>query len=327
MTQEVIYEQIPYVSKPVSRILFGTAMSPFNNGGDDDDLLDEIVSMGINTLDLARVYGHSEEVIGRWMKKRGNRDRLVLLSKCGHPDPLGRKRVNEKAMRHDFAVSSAKLATDYIDIYLLHRDDPKVPVGEIVEIFNAMHEEGKIGAFGGSNWTHARIAEANEYARNHNLIPFTVSSPNYGLADQVKDPWGGGCITISGPANADARQWYESNQMPVIAYSSLARGFFSGRLKASHPEDAAVYLDSVAQKGYAYPDNFERLRRCELLAEQRNCSVPQIAMAYIFNQKIKTFAVVSTIKASRMEENIAATHIELTPEECAWLDLRRETPV
>ena len=86
------------------------------------------------------------------------------------------------------------MRTDYIDIYLLHRDDPAVPASEIVEIFNAMHREGKIGAFGGSNWTHERIQEANAYAKDHGLIPFTVSSPNFGLADQIADPWGGGCF-------------------------------------------------------------------------------------------------------------------------------------
>ena len=82
---------------------------------------------------------------------------------------------------------------------------------------DAMHEEGNIGAFGASNWTHTRIEEANEYAYKHNLIPFSVSSPNFCLARQVEDPWGGGCVNISGPENQEARAWYEKNQMPVAA--------------------------------------------------------------------------------------------------------------
>lgn len=75
---------------------------------------------------------------------------------------------------------------NYIDIYLLCRDDPNVDVAVPVEVLIAMHAEGKIGAFGGSNWTHQRIEEANEYAYRRGLIPFTVSSPNFGLADQVQ---------------------------------------------------------------------------------------------------------------------------------------------
>lgn len=165
----------------MSRILYGTAIQPFLDGGDGKELLDAVYGMGINTLDTGRVYGKAEQSIGKWMEERGLRDKVVILSKCAHPDVFGKKRVSEKEIRKDFAESSKYLRTDYIDIYLLHRDDPDVDAGEIVEIMNAMHEEGKIGAFGVSNWTHQRIAEANEYAHSHHLIPFTVSSPNFAL--------------------------------------------------------------------------------------------------------------------------------------------------
>lgn len=132
-----------------------------------------------------------------------------------------------------------------------------------------------------------------------------------------------GCITISGPANEDARAWYRENQMPVIAYSSLGRGLFSGRVKGSEPEKASQVMDPVAMRGYGCPENFERLRRCEILAAQKNCTVPQIAMAWIYRQNLNTFAVVSTTKASRMEENMEALHIALTEDEILYLDLTR----
>lgn len=318
------YAEIPYVNKKVSRIFFGTAMQPFMMGGDGNALLDAVYETGVNTFDTARGYAGAEISLGRWIEERGNREDVVILSKCGHPSMFGKKRINETEIRKDFARSSRYLHTDYIDIYLLHRDDPDVEAGTIVEILNAMHAEGKIGAFGGSNWTHQRIAEANEYAYKHNLIPFTVSSPNFGLADQVQDPWGGGCVTISGPSNEDARVWYRENQMPVIAYSSLGRGLFSGRVKSSETEKAGEIMDAVAMKGYGSPENFERLRRCEILAAEKGCTVPQIAMAWIFRQQINTFAVVSTSKASRMQENIDALHIELSPEESRYLDLKRD---
>jgi aryl-alcohol dehydrogenase-like predicted oxidoreductase len=316
------YTEIPYVNKKVSRILFGTAGDGFQAGEDENELLDAIYDTGVNTFDTARQYALSENTLGKWIAARGNRDEIVLLSKCGHPNPSGEKRINEKAIREDFARSCEALGTDHIDIYLLHRDDPDVEVGRIVEVFNALHDEGKIGAFGGSNWTHQRIQEANEYAEKHGLIPFSVSSPNFGLADQVKDLWGGGCVTISGPANEAAREWYRNTQMPVVAYSSLGRGLFSGRVRGAEPENASKYMDEYAMKGYGYPENFERLRRCEELAEKKHCSVPQIAMAWIFRQNLNTFAVVSTTKASRMQENIDALHIELSKEESRYLDLK-----
>ena len=296
---------------------------PFLAGDDGNELLDAMFDLGINSFDTARGYGGAEDSVGRWVEERGIREDVVLLSKCAHPDGYGNKRVNEKAIREDFAMSSEALRSDYIDIYLLHRDDLDVPAGEIIEIMNALYAEGKIRAFGGSNWTHQRIEEANEYADKHNLIPFTVSSPNFGLANQIQDPWGGGCITISGPANKDARSWYKKNQMPVIAYSSLGRGLFSGRVKSDALDRAAEVLDEVALKGYGYPENYERLRRCEELAKKKHCTVPQIALAWIYSRELNTFAVVSTSSAKRMQDNIEALYIELTEEECTYLDLQK----
>ena len=316
------YGEISYVNKPVSRILYGTAMPPFNIGEDGNELFDAMYELGVNAFDTARVYGDAEKVLGKWVEERQLRDKVVILSKCAHPLPDGTKRVSEKEVRADFAQSSEYLRTGYIDIYLAHRDDVQVPAGEIVEVFNALHAEGKIGAFGGSNWTHQRVEEANEYAYKHDMIPFTVSSPNFGLAEQVKDLWGGGSISISGPGGAVARAWYAKEKMPVIAYSSLGRGLFSGKLKSAEADHADRVLDEFAMKGYAYPQNFERLRRCEEMAAEKGCSVSQLAMAWIFRQELNTFAVVSTSKPQRMQENIEAMEIELTAEECRYLDLQ-----
>ncbi len=318
----VPYGEIPGINKKVSRIFFGTASAPFA-AGKAEALLDSIFDLGINAIDMARNYKGAEKSVGDWMQKRGNREDLVLLSKCAHPDIVTwRKRVTVKDIKDDLKTSLDLLQTNYLDIYLLHRDDPDVPVGEIIEIFNELYSDGKVKAFGGSNWTHERIEKANEYAYAHNLRPFVVSSPNYGLADQVNDPWGGGCITISGPSNQAARNWYIKNNMPVIAYSSLGRGLFSGKIKASDKESAADFLDEFAMKGYFSDDNFERLRRCEEMALKKNCTVPQIAMAFIKSQGINTFAVVGTAKAFRMQENIDAFSIELTIDEANYLDLK-----
>lgn len=318
------YREIVNVKKPVSRIFFGTAMPLLSSGGDGTELLDAVLALGINAIDTARGYGLAERSLGNWMEKRQNRDKIVLLSKCAHPSADWTKRVNEKEIRADFQKSSEELRTDYIDIYLLHRDDPDVKAGDIVEILNALHAEGKIGAFGGSNWTHERIQEANEYAYQHNLIPFTVSSPNFGLADQVNDPWGGDCITISGSKNEAARAWYSKEQMPVIAYSSLGRGLFSGKLKSADAAEASKVMDEVAMKGYGCPENFERLRRCEIIAEKYGYTVPQIAMAWIYGQTVNTFAVVGSNRAERMKQNIDALSIKLTQEELLYLDLKAE---
>lgn len=319
------YGRIPGVEQEVSRIFLGTASAPFNEGGDGSELLEAALEQGMNAIDTARVYGKAENSLGRWLERDGNRQRVVLLSKCGHPSPLGIRRVNAREMRKDLETSLEALHTDCIDIYLLHRDDPSVPVGEIMETFAAMREEGRIRVFGGSNWRWERIREANAYAKEHGLPPMTVSSPQYGLASQVLDPWGGDCVSISGPAAEADRAWYREEQMPIVAYSSLGRGMMSGRFRSDDPKGAKAVMDTFARKGFLHPENMERLARCEKLAESKGCSVPQIAMSWIFRRGLNVFAVVSCSRPERLQQNAEALEIPLTEAECAWLDLEGET--
>lgn len=316
------YAKISYISKPVSRIIFGAARPSFLRGEKENALLDAVFEEGINTFDTARNYGLSEKTLGIWMRDRGNRENVVILSKCAHPEN-GQKRVNEREIRADFDRSAELLGTDYIDIYLLHRDDPDTDVAVPVETLNALHAEGKIGAFGGSNWTCGRIMEANAYARSHGLLPFSVSSPHYSLARQAEDLWGGG-VSLTGDENKAARIWYQKTQMPVIAYSSLGRGLFSGRFKSAEKDRAGQFLDSFAMKGFDCPDNYERLARCEKLAEQKGCSVTQLALAWIFKQGLNVFAVCAMSSPVRIKENTSGLFIDLTPEECRWLNLETE---
>ncbi len=317
------YGRIKFVEKPVSRIVFGCAVGPMIGGEDVNELLDGILALGITAFDTAENYGLSEVSLGRWLRARNNRSDLVIISKGCHPYD-GKHRVTPEDLKHDIEQSFERLGTDYIDIYMLHRDNKAYPVGPIVEILNEYHRAGKIGAFGGSNWTHQRIAEANRYAADRGLVPFTVSSPNFGLCDQIGDPWGGGdgCVTISGPSNAAARKWYVQRGIPVFAYSSLGRGMFSGRVKSDDMEGAKKILDPNAVKGYCYPENFERLARAEQLASEKGCTVPQIALAWVLNQQIDTYALVSSGSAERMAGNVSAAEIVLSEEEITWLDLR-----
>ena len=314
------YRTIQGVDKPVSRLLFGTASPAFTPGRPQSELLDAAFAAGINAFDTARVYGLAEKSLGLWLQERGNREQVVILTKCAHPDG-SRKRVTEKDIREDFAVSSSLLGTDYVDIYVLHRDDPDQPAGLIVEILNAMHAEGKIGAFGGSNWTHERIQEANEYAYRKGLIPFTVSSPHYSLARQQEDPWGGGCVSLTGDESKAARDWYQTNQMPVIAYSSLGRGLLTGKVRSTDMPRITELLDVFAVRGYGSEDNFRRLARCEELAAQKHCGIAQLAMAWIYRQPLNTFAIATMSSPQRIQENVDALSLELTDAECRYLNL------
>ena len=310
---------IPGVGKPVSRIFFGTAAGPMLAGEDVGELLDGVLARGVNAFDCARSYGKAENCLGRWMAERGNREHVVVLTKCGDIRE-GVVKVNRGVIREQLAVSLETLQTDYIDIYLLHRDDPETEVGEFIETLNEAKGEGKIRVFGVSNWTPERIRAANQYAAEKGLEGFTVSSPNWGLTLQIKDLWGGGCVTVSGPEHQEDREWYARTGMPVVAYSSLGRGFFSGRFRAGDEEGARRVLDEYAQKGYLYPENMERLRRAEILAEELGMTVPEIVMRYVFSTEMDVYAVVSTLNLSRLEQNIRAAKTPLTEEQVRFLE-------
>lgn len=294
------------LEKPVSKIFFGTAIRPMMFDENAQYLLDMAYAYGINAFDCARGYGNAEVVLGKWMKERQNREDVVILSKCGNTNENGEVCVNKEVIERELKESLERLQTEYIDIYLLHRDDLLTPVGEIIETLNRAKKQGKIKVFGVSNWTNERIQEANQYAHSHALDGIQVSSPNYGIARQIADPWGGGCVTISGSENTEVRKWYEKEQMPVIVYSSLGRGFFSGKFKSFDYENACRILDPIAQKGYLSADNMERLCKVEDVAAQRGSTVPQIALQYVLGSPMRIFAIVSMTKGERIYENVQA---------------------
>jgi aryl-alcohol dehydrogenase-like predicted oxidoreductase len=319
------YGKVNGVDKPVSRLVLGTDYMNTKELEKNFAILDGVFDIGCNTLDTAHIYagGDGERVIGMWMKERGNREKVVIISKGAHHNQ-DRKRLTPFDITSDLYDSLARLKTDYIDIYLLHRDNPEVPVGPIVEILNEHLKAGRIKAFGGSNWHHTRIQEANSYAAEHELTPFAASSPHYSLAEQVMDPWGEGCVAISGPKEEEAREWYYKTQLPIFPYSSLGRGFFSGRISRSNFETMKSTLDRACLTGYCHEQNFMRLDRVEKLAKAKGVKVPHIALAYLMNQPINVFPLIGAVNPNEMKENIEASRIILTSEELDWLDLKNK---
>ena len=321
------YGEIPGLKQSVSRIIQGSTMI----GSDLDErdsfaLLDQVYELGCNTIDTAHVYsgGESERVIGRWMQQRGLRAKLVIITK-GAAHSKDRRRMTSFDIASDLHDSLARLKTDYIDLYLLHRDDPAVPVEPIVDALNENVRAGRIHAFGASNWTHKRIEAANLYARANGLEPFVASSPQFSLANSLAEPWPL-CISISGSAGSAAREWYAKTQMPLLIWSPLASGFFSGRFRRDN-----LHLfgerewDEVAVRTYANEANFQRLDRASTLAAEKGLSAAQVALAYVMNHPMNLFAVVGPHSGEKFKANIEASKVQLAPEEMDWLDLRTDS--
>jgi len=320
------YGKIEGVEKPLTRLVHGAIMLNGNKKDEGFALLDAIYEAGCRTWDTAHGYGggHSERILGQWMESRGNRDEVVILTKGAHHS-ADRKRVTPFDISSDIHDSFARLRTDFLDIYVLHRDDPEVPVGPIVEILNEYHAAGQIGTFGGSNWRPQRLEEANEYADKHGLRPFSVSSPNFSLAEQADAPWAD-CISISGPQAADDRDWYAKHKMPLFTWSSLAQGFFSGRITRANWEEVKSEFPEPVARCYAHEDNFKRMDRAEELAKEKALTVPQIALAYVVQQPdLDIYALIGTFTGEEYRENLRALEVKLTVEEMDWLDLRCDT--
>jgi aryl-alcohol dehydrogenase-like predicted oxidoreductase len=293
------YRRFEPLGRPVSRLVLGTMVVA-------EDVLDEWVRLGGNSLDTARVYGDgaSEEAVGAWFADRpAVRDELVVLTKGAHPSGDVR-RVTPADIAADLDASIGALGRP-VDIYLLHRDDPALPVGPMIDCLNEYLAAGRLRAIGTSNWTCARIDEANAYAAAHGLEGFTCNSPQLSLARQNEEHWPG---TMA--ATDDVRAWHARTQMPLFAWSAQARGFFAG-----HDSESAVRV-------YDNERNRERRRRAASVGERLGCTANQVALAWVLAQPYPVYAVIGPRTVEQLHEAVGALDVSLTDDEVRWLDLR-----
>ncbi|GEM_PF-6046690 len=286
----------------VSPIALGCDSKPFKHGLDCTVLLDEMFKLGINLFDTARGYEHSEEVLGRWIKLRNNRDKVFVYTKGCLPLPFSR--MNPKALRHDIEKSLKALDT-YIDCYLFHRDDKNCDLKEMLSIVNEYVAAGKIKSYGVSNWTRDRVRLANEICKENGWAPIAMVSNNMTAIKWVKDPWGGGdgCVSIS----RDEREiaYYQRHQTPFMAYSPLARGFLTGKVRSDY-SSTWNEIDSASKRAYFSKENLKVLSKIESVARKNNSTVADISLRYLVSKGINMFPVIGTISPERMKSNLEA---------------------
>ena len=314
------YSLIDGISKKLSRLVYGTP-NCLMEGKPEESIacLETAYECGFRVFDTANGYGKAEEMIGLWLKECGRRGDIVLHDKGFNPGQKGSPDVfSADTLREQVELSLKRLQTDYLDIYVLHRDDPRKDPAEIIELLNCYKKEHVIGRFGVSNWSLARLQEANAYAASKGLEGFSICSPCFSLADFVRDPWGGS-ITISGDKNKEFREWLIQNQMPVFNYSALARGYMSGAYKTYENRSIEDVLWWAPIEEYHCPKNKARLERTEILAREKGCAVSTIALAWLFGQQLNIFPIVNSAGKAHLEEAIAAFDLVLTEEECNWL--------
>ncbi|MET0694041.1 MAG: aldo/keto reductase [Propionibacteriaceae bacterium] len=303
------YGEIARVGKPVSRLVMGVDNQP--NLAHASALFDHFFTAGGNTFDTGYIYGGGklEGLLGRWIANRGIREDVVVITKGAHTPHCDPESITRQLLE-----SLDRQGTDYADIYMMHRDNPDVPVGEFVDVLDEHAKAGRIRVFGGSNWTPERFDEANAYAAAHGKQGFEVLSNHFGLAEAYDVPWAG-CRHVTDPAS---KRWLAERQVPLLPWSSQARGFFTGRAR---PEDRS---DAELVRCYYSDDNFERLRRAEKLGAEYGVAATAIALAFVLHQPFPTFPLFGPRSIAESRSSMAGLGVELSPEQVAWLDLAGE---
>ncbi len=300
------YGRIQGLDKDVSRLVLGAD----NQGGMPHAavMFDDFFERGGNTFDTAYIYGggRQDRLLGQWIKNRGIRDQVVILGKGAHTPFCTPEYVTKQL--HE---SLQRLQTDHLDIYMLHRDNLDFPASAFVDVLNEHQRAGRMRVFGASNWSIERVQEANEYAQANGLSGFSAISNNFSLARMVEPVWAG-CIAAS---DAQSRAWLTKTQMPLMPWSSQARGFFTGR---AHPDD---HSDPELVRSWYSEDNFQRLERVNQMAQEWGVLPINIALAYVLCQPFPTFPLIGPRALSETRTSLPALDIELSPEELRWLNL------
>ena len=278
--------------------------------------MDAYMELGGNFLDTAHVYGdfvtpkngESERVIGRWMAQRHNREKIFLSTKGAHPPirDMAKSRLDRASICQDMAESLEALGTDHVDIYWLHRDDICRPVGEIVETLQELVENGYTRMTGVSNWTSARILEADAYAREHGLNRIIANQLQFSLAK----PASFGDPTLC-RMDGKAFRMHRETGMVCCCFTAQAHGFFTKLDENSLPDRL--------RDAYMTPENLAVYERMRELRAHTGLSMTALSLAFLTSQPFPTFALAG---ASRMEHVLAlkeAGDAVLTQEQCRYL--------
>ncbi len=297
------YGRIAGLDKDISRLIMGVDNQ--RSAPHAAIVLDDYFERGGNAFDTAWVY-NTEPQLGWWVRSRGVRDQVVLLFKGAHTPAC-----NPKDLRKQIVESLERAKLDNADIYMMHRDNLDIPVGEFVDVLNDLVQEGRFKIFGGSNWTLPRIEAAQAYAKANDKQGFAAVSNNFSVAHMVTPVWNG-CIHVS---DKEGRAWHERTQLPLLPWSSQARGFFTDRAGPDKTQD-----EELVRCWYS-AENFKRRERAIELAKKHNVLPINIALAYILCQPFPTFPLIGPRSIEETRTSMPGLDVQLTPDELAYLAL------
>jgi aryl-alcohol dehydrogenase-like predicted oxidoreductase len=302
---------------------------PFGGDISEDDsfrLLDAYAARGGNFVDTAEIYSNwlpgepsrSETRIGRWLRSRGLADKIIVATKGGHQrlETMHLSRLSPADLRYDIDGSLDRLGLDSIPLYYLHRDDPATPVGEIMETLAEAVAAGKIRYLGCSNWKRDRLVAAQAWAADHGRPGFVVNQPRFSLAPV--NPESQTDLTLA-EMDEELYAYHLKTNLPAVAYSSQAQGFFSGAYGRHITNPAARFGPKVISY-YASEANYARLDRVTQLARQLGRPTTHVALAWLMAQPFPVYPAVGPASLAHLEDSLGAHDLDLTPDQARWLD-------
>ena len=277
-------------------------------------LLDAFVEAGFNAIDTADVYsrfapghqgGESETLIGEWMKSRGNRRKIVLITKGGMSMGEGREGLGGTYLASACEASLGRLQTDYIDLYLAHRADPSVPIEETLEAFQALIEAGKVRHAGCSNYTAAQLRAALD-AAGGDRARYEVLQPEYNLLERMG-------------FEGEVEELCRARGLGVITYFALASGFLTGKYRK--PEDLAGRPREGRVSKYLNPQGLALLAAIDQVALRHRATPAQVSLAWLMSRRSVTAPIASATRLSQLRDILKAVQLELAPEDLRALEL------
>lgn len=317
------YLKVKGIDKPFSRLALGTVWFEPQFSKEINTLMDAYVDKGGTVIETGRFYGpthQAESLVQHWLKQTGRREEIILIDKACHPiiTPDDEHhpeywRVKPDLITEDLYWSLYHTGCDYFDLFMLHRDDPHVPVGPLMDRFEQHREQGLFKAYGVSNWDTDRLEEAMDYCKQKGYQGLSVSSNSFSLA-KVYNPRRPGTIHM----DENEVLWYEGKDITLMSWASQAVGFLADIWKKDG--NTPQWIQDV----YFTDENFERLNRAKILAKEKGVEPVNIAVAFVLCRNFPVSALIGCKNVQELDSSFRALDVRLSEKEMDYLCLKTD---
>jgi aryl-alcohol dehydrogenase-like predicted oxidoreductase len=269
------------------------------------NILDVFVAAGFNLIDTADTYsrwvpgnkgGESEIIIGKGLKRSGNRKRVIIATKVGSEMGPNKKGLTKPYILRAVEESLRRLQTDTIDLYQSHKDDPNTPLDETLEAYSQLIKQGKVRAIGASNYGAKRLSEAMQISAQKGYTGYQSLQPRYNLYDRAE-------------YESSLEPICSGHGMGVITYSSLASGFLTGKYRSEKDQSKSIRGQGI--KIYLNDRGYQILGALDRVAEQYNSSPAGVSLAWLIARPSITAPIASATSVEQLHDLIEGTKLKL----------------